>query len=366
MTNRAAKTAPRPAAGSPASRGLGQLSFHPLTRDRWSDLEALFGPRGACGGCWCMSWRLAPLDYVRGKGDGNRRALRALVTKGEPTGILAYRGAEPVGWCAVAPREATPRLERSKVLARLDDAPVWSVTCFFVARPYRKLGVTVALLRAAAVHARQAGARILEGYPMEPRQGDLPAAFAWTGLASAFREAGFAEAARRSATRPIFRLALAKGRATRRPEPPRVSTSIIEQERVFPATPAELFRAFADPKLHTAFTGSVATGRVRVGARFSAWDGYITGRTLEVEPGCRLVQEWRTTEWPAGAPPSRLELSFLEHPRGGRVVLRQTDVPRTQARSYADGWSEYYWKPLRAWLASVRATAAAQKSARRP
>jgi uncharacterized protein YndB with AHSA1/START domain/GNAT superfamily N-acetyltransferase len=333
-----------------------------------------------------MAWRLTPTDFTRLKGDGNRRALRALVTKGEPTGILAYDGADPIGWCAVAPREATPRLERSKVLARLDDAPVWSVTCFFVARGHRKRGVTVSLLRAAAVHAHRAGARILEGYPVKPRQGELPAAFAWTGLASAFREAGLAEAARRSATRPIFRLTLSKGAAARavvavpakgnargvqksvakiaarHPEPPRIATSVIDQERVFAATPAELFHAFADPKLHSAFTGGAATGRARAGARFTAWDGYITGRTLDVEPGRRIVQEWRTTEWPEGASPSRLELRFLDHPRGARVVLRQTEVPRAQARDYRDGWSAYYWKPLRTWLASTRVPAARRRA----
>ena len=306
-----------------------------------------------------MAWRLAPSEFGQRKGDGNRRALRALVTKGQPTGILAYEGADPIGWCAVAPREATPRLERSKVLARLDALPVWSVTCFFVARGHRKQGVTVALLRAAAVHARKAGARILEGYPVEPRQGELPAAFAWTGLASAFREAGFVEVARRSATRPIFRLTLRKG-ASRR-----AATSVIEQERVFAATPAELFLAFADPKLHGAFTGSAATGRARAGARFTAWDGYISGRTIEVEPGRRIVQEWRTTDWPDGALPSRLDLSFFDHPRGARVVLRQTDVPRTQARGYRDGWSDYYWKPLRTWLTSAPRPVGGRRAARR-
>jgi uncharacterized protein YndB with AHSA1/START domain/GNAT superfamily N-acetyltransferase len=333
-----------------------------------------------------MAWRLSPSDFARRKGDGNRRALRALVTKGEPTGILAYEGVDPIGWCAVAPREATPRLERSKVLARLDDLPVWSVTCFFVARGHRKRGVTVALLCAAALHARKAGARILEGYPVEPRQGELPAAFAWTGLASAFREAGFAEAVRRSATRPVFRLTLSKGAAARavvavpakgnarrvpetagkaairRPRPPRTAATVIEQERIFACAPAEIFRAFADPTLHSAFTGCIATGRVRVGARFTAWDGYITGRTLEVEPERRIVQEWRTTEWPEGAPPSRLELSFLDHPRGARVVLRQAEVPRAQAKDCRDGWNDYYWKPLRTWLASTRIPATRRRA----
>jgi uncharacterized protein YndB with AHSA1/START domain/GNAT superfamily N-acetyltransferase len=362
--NQSAK--PRDGGGAP------EFSFHPLTPDRWRDLETLFGPRGACGGCWCMAWRLTPAEFGRRKGDGNRRALRSLVTKGATPGILAYDGDAPVGWCAVAPREATPRLEQSRVLARLDDAPVWSVTCFFVAKAYRRQGVTVALLRAAAAYAGGQGARILEGYPMEPRQDELPAAFAWTGLAAAFREAGFAEVARRSATRPIFRLALRKsarggsGATARRAgaggakaagspaHPQGIATSIIVQERVFAATPEELFRAFAQPRIHSAFTGAAATGRTRAGARFTAWDGYITGKTLEVEPGRRIVQEWRTTEWPEGAAPSHLELSFFDHPRGVRVALRQTDVPRTQAGAYRSGWNDYYWKPLRAWLAAQR------------
>lgn len=342
--------------------GSPRLSFHPLTADRWRDIEVLFGPRGACGGCWCMAWRLTPSDFGRCKGDRNRRAFRSLVTKGETPGILAYDGDAPVGWCAVAPREATPRLERSRVLARLDDAPVWSVTCFFVARSHRRQGATVALLRAASAYARRQGARILEGYPVEPRQPELPAAFAWTGLASAFRNAGFTEAARRSATRPIFRLVLRRGAAGGSPAkaagrsagPPRIATSVIEQERVFAATPATLFHAFAEPKLHSAFTGGAATGATRAGARFTAWDGYITGKTIEVEPGRRIVQEWRTTEWPEGAPPSRLELTFLDHPRGTLVVLRQADVPRTQARAYRSGWNDYYWKPLRTWIAKQR------------
>jgi GNAT superfamily N-acetyltransferase len=204
-------TEPKPAPTE--RRAVSKMAFHTLTPDRWNDLESLFGPRGACGGCWCMAWRLTPSDFSRLKGDGTRRALRAIVTSGEPTGILAYDGEAPIGWCAVAPREATPRLGRARVLGRIDDVPVWSVTCFFVARAWRKQGVTVALLRAAAAHARRQGALILEGYPVEPRTGEQPAAFVWTGLASAFRAAGFSEVARRSATRPIFRLALRKGTA---------------------------------------------------------------------------------------------------------------------------------------------------------
>jgi len=188
----------------PRSRPEPALAFHPATAERWRDLARLFGDRGACGGCWCMYWRLSHADFTRGKGAANRERMRRLVSAGEVPGLLAYLDGEPVGWCAIAPRAAYPRLARSRVLAPLDAAPVWSVVCFFVARPWRKRGVSVELLRAAVSLARAQGARVVEGYPVEPR-GELAAAFAWTGTAAAFRRAGFVEVARRSPTRPIMR-----------------------------------------------------------------------------------------------------------------------------------------------------------------
>jgi GNAT superfamily N-acetyltransferase len=181
----------------------------PLTPERWPDLVRLFGPRGACGGCWCMHWRLKRSDYERRKGNGNRRALKGIVDAGQAPGLLAYSGVEPVAWCAVAPREAFSTLERSRVLARLDDTPVWSVVCLFVARGRRGQGITRTLLRAAVEYVRRRGGQVLEGYPVEPRTPRLPDVFAFTGLASAFRSAGFAEAGRRSATRPIMRIQVA-------------------------------------------------------------------------------------------------------------------------------------------------------------
>src|SRR5882762_10280109 len=93
-----------------------KLSFHALTPPRWPDFEALFGERGACGGCWCMFWRRPRAEFVAGKGAGNKRAIRALVQKGHVPGVLAYAGAEPVGWCAIAPRACYPALARSRVL----------------------------------------------------------------------------------------------------------------------------------------------------------------------------------------------------------------------------------------------------------
>lgn len=182
-----------------------RLRFKPLTPERWDDFAALFGERGGTGGCWCMWWRLKRSDYERRKGTGNRRAIKRIVASGEEPGILAYHGKKPVGWCALAPRESYPVLDRSRVLKRVDETPVWSITCFFVDRHYRKMGITEALLREACRYARRRGAKILEGYPVDPRGKDIPAVFAWTGFVSAFRKAGFKECARRSETRPIMR-----------------------------------------------------------------------------------------------------------------------------------------------------------------
>jgi GNAT superfamily N-acetyltransferase len=186
----------------------GPLSVRPLTPERWPDLERLFGARGACGGCWCMWWRLRRSEFQQRKGGANKRAFRRIVEKNATPGILAYEGREPIGWCAIEPREHYAALARSRTLKPVDDRPVWSVTCFFIARSARRQGLSVKLLTAALMHAGRHGARIVEGYPVEPRKDAMPDAFAWTGFAAAFRQAGFREVARRSATRPIMRIEL--------------------------------------------------------------------------------------------------------------------------------------------------------------
>lgn len=189
------------------------FSVHPLTPERWNDLAQLFGQRGACGGCWCMSWRLRASEFNRGKGESNKRAFKRIVSSGSVPGLLAYRHDEPVGWCAVGPRECYPRLENSRILKRVDDQPVWSITCLFVRRDCRRAGVSVQLLKAAIKFARMNKARILEGYPNDLSGKLLPDAFVWTGLASAFRAAGFTEVLRRSRTRPIMRRQLTRIRS---------------------------------------------------------------------------------------------------------------------------------------------------------
>jgi GNAT superfamily N-acetyltransferase len=190
---------------------VADLEVHWADAGRWDDLERLFGPRGACAGCWCQWWKLPRREWEAGKGDSNRAALREQVASGEPIGLIGYLNGAPVGWCAIAPRAAYPVLERSRPLARVDDQPVWSITCLFVLRGARRQGFSTALIRAASRAAFERGATIVEGYPVEPRTANVPDAFVWTGLVAAYLKVCFVEVARRSATRPIVRLTLPPG-----------------------------------------------------------------------------------------------------------------------------------------------------------
>ena len=154
-----------------------------------------------------MAWRRRAKDFRANSGSGNKRAVKKVVEKGMPPGILAYAGREPVGWVSVAPRKEFIRLEGSRVLAPLDDEPVWSATCFFVRKDFRNQGLTSQLIDAAAEFARKKGATVLEGYPYDVTEKQAPP-FVWTGLLGSFAKAGFKEAARRSRTRPIMRRSL--------------------------------------------------------------------------------------------------------------------------------------------------------------
>jgi GNAT superfamily N-acetyltransferase len=185
-----------------------QLTAKKLTPQRWQAFEQLFGEKGACGGCWCMLWRLSNKEFQAQKGESNRTAMKKLVDGGTVPGLLAFDSSEPVGWCALAPRSEYPTLARSRVMKPVDDQPCWSVSCLFIRRDYRKKGVATFLLKAAAEHAREQGANILEGYPVEPGANNIPAAFAWTGIPKAFEQAGFSEVARRSEKRPFMRIVL--------------------------------------------------------------------------------------------------------------------------------------------------------------
>lgn len=182
-----------------------KIKIAPVTKDRWSDFEMLFGERGACGGCWCMFWRLPRKEFESQKGEGNRLAMKALIQSGEIPGILAFSEDKPVAWCSVAPRDRFPALGRSRILKPLDELPVWSISCFFVEKKYRRKGLSTQMIKAAVDYVKKNGGSVVEAYPVEPKKDKMPDAFAWTGLASAFVKAGFKECARRSETRPVMR-----------------------------------------------------------------------------------------------------------------------------------------------------------------
>jgi len=187
-----------------------RITVRPAGPESWPEVERLFGENGACGGCWCRFWKQTNAEYRAGKGNANRRALRRSVKSGEVPGLLASAGGAPVGWVAVEPRAAYARLAVSRNLPAVDDQPVWSAPCFFVARGWRGRGLSARLLEAAAAHARRRGARILEGYPIDSRR-LLAGPWLYPGAFSTFARLGFSEVAREARTRPVVRLALRPG-----------------------------------------------------------------------------------------------------------------------------------------------------------
>lgn len=185
---------------------LNRLTFEPLRRKNWDDFVELFGERGACGNCWCMSFRLKKSDFEKGKlGGGNKKKMKNLVWSGKTVGLLAFYDGRAIGWCALSPREEYIRMENSRVHKRIDDKPVWSVPCFFIHKEFRRKGVSVALLKAAITYAKSENIPILEAYPTIPTQETLPDAFAWIGLCKSFERAGFEIVDRTSKSRPMVR-----------------------------------------------------------------------------------------------------------------------------------------------------------------
>ena len=191
--------------------GEATLEIHPLTRDRWDDLVTVFDRPGDPKGCWCMFYRVRSRDFDRLWGQGARAAFRKVVADGPPPGLLAYRDGTPVGWVAVAPRDAYPRVLNSPVLRPVDDAPAcWAVVCFYVVRGERRGGIAAALLEAALAFAADHGAASVEGYPKDTAGTKRHANEMFVGSRSMFQAAGFEEVARRSPQRPIMRRRLSR------------------------------------------------------------------------------------------------------------------------------------------------------------
>jgi len=195
------------------------LDVRPLTRARLVDLAALFDEGGDAKTCQCVFWRVPASgsgwqDWTKAK---NQAVLASLAGRDPAPGLVAYRDGRAVGWVSVGPREDYTRLERSKVLARIDDKPVWSIVCFVVSREVRGQGIARALLDAAVEYARDHGATLLEAYPVDPSRGRVSAASAYTGPLGMFERAGFGVVERRqwnasTPVRPIVRRAIRRRR----------------------------------------------------------------------------------------------------------------------------------------------------------
>ncbi len=132
--------------------------------------------------------------------------------------------------------------------------------------------------------------------------------------------------------------------------------SSLRMSAVIPAPAADIYAAWLSGKGHAAMTGSPATGRARVGGRFTAWEGYIEGKNLELVPHSRIVQAWRTTDFPAGAPDSLLEVQLSPAKGGTKVTLVHTGIPEGQAGGYREGWAEYYFSPMKEYFSTKAPT----------
>ena len=182
--------------GRQAAERASRIDTRALRADDWPVIEELFGQKGACGGCWCMWWRLPRGGklWEENKGSKNKRAFKKLVAGGKVFGGLAFSGSEPVGWCCVGPRADFPRLERTKALQTDWGERTWSLVCFYIRAGRRHHGVATALVKEAVKVARDNGAKELEAYPVRPKangSGEIPAAFAWTGVPRLFEKHKF-------------------------------------------------------------------------------------------------------------------------------------------------------------------------------
>jgi GNAT superfamily N-acetyltransferase len=188
----------------PESKPTPKLKIVPLTAELWPALVDLFGKNGACNGCWCMYPRIGSA-YRKRESEKNKQDFRKIVESGPPPGLLAFEGDLAVGWCQLTPRSAVPWLNRTWRLKPVDDVPVWSISCFYIRKGYRRRGIATALIEAATKAAKKSKAPALEAYPLD---GDKSPSSTSTGYVSTFARLGFKTVASRTPVRPIMRYEL--------------------------------------------------------------------------------------------------------------------------------------------------------------
>ncbi|HEX4321028.1 MAG TPA: GNAT family N-acetyltransferase [Acidobacteriaceae bacterium] len=155
-----------------------------------------------------MYWRIGAA-YRKRPAETNKSEFEEIVKQGPPPGLIAFDGELAVGWCQLTPRDDLPWLDREWRLKRVDNVPVWSISCFYIRKAYRRRGVTVALITAALKYAKHAGAMAIEAYPLD---GELTPSVSGTGYSSTFENAGFVTIARHMPPRPIMRFELKKSK----------------------------------------------------------------------------------------------------------------------------------------------------------
>jgi GNAT superfamily N-acetyltransferase len=181
----------------------------------WDDVRTVFGTRGDPSTCWCQYFKLPNAAWETVTRDECAGLLQQQVVANDPApGVIAYLDGEPVGWCAVEPKTNYPRLRRAKVTTQgssenPDDASVWAVTCFVVRVGYRKRGIGGTLLRGAVEQARELGARVIEGYPVDTAiRAKAPSAELYHGTLSLFTAVGFELVSRPTRDRAVVALTL--------------------------------------------------------------------------------------------------------------------------------------------------------------
>jgi GNAT superfamily N-acetyltransferase len=190
--------------GATTTAPSGFIEVVPATAERWDDVVTILGGNGDKG-CWCQAPRGIAAGYGKSKPGARRTALREQLEDEPPAGMLAYVEREVAGWCGFGPRTRLPRLERSRTIPKVDDAPVWSILCFNVRVGYRRQGVAAALLDGVVDFARRSGAPGVEAYPIDPEGGRVDVGFGYVGVTPMFEKAGFrriVETAARSDRRP--------------------------------------------------------------------------------------------------------------------------------------------------------------------
>lgn len=181
-----------------------QLTFSILSENTWNDLQELFGEKGACGGCWCMTPRLSSAEYNKNKGDKNKKLFLQLIKRCEPLGVLAYYDKKPIAWCSVSPKSTLKQMKNSRIMDLTPDEDTWSIVCLFIKKEFRMKQISSVIIKQAVDYAFRNGAKTVEAYPVISKNDKMPDVFAWTGIWKSYAKAGFKKVKQVSETKLIM------------------------------------------------------------------------------------------------------------------------------------------------------------------